>query len=192
MRNPTASLWASFSLLTAVAGMRSHVVTFAPAMNRMCPSITSRRTASMSGMPEGESIGTKVDDLLIYTGRFYFAAGLAHAVDFATGNKLLSSAGLGSFSELPALGQALGVVWVLIGLAQPLGRTRAQRQAGVVAYGGWELLLALAGFLVTADPSGELAWLQTAAAGQLVLGIAYLLLRSLSLSEKNEPARDHI
>ena len=141
-------------------------------------------------MTEVEPSGTRGDDLLLYTGRFYVAAGLAHALDFATDNRLLSSAGLGSFSELPPIGQALGVVWVLIGLAQPLGTTRAQRQAGVLAYGGWELFLALAGFLVTTDTSGELAWLKTAAIGQAVLGAAYLLLRTLSVSETHSPASD--
>ena len=127
--------------------------------------------------------GTGLDNLLLYTGRFYCAAGLAHGLDFATDNVLLHSAGLGSFEALPFVGQAFGVVWVLIGILQLFTSTRAQREAGIVAYGGWELFLASAGFLITNDSSGEMAWLRMAALGQLLLGICYLVTRSMSAAK---------
>ena len=125
--------------------------------------------------------GTKLDDFLVLMGRCYAGAGLAHAADFATGNALPAAAGLPPFALLPPAGQALGVVWVLVGLLQPLASTRAAQQAGLIAYGAYEIILTLAAWTATSDPDGNLMRLGAAAGVQVVVGYCFVELRRQSI-----------
>jgi len=128
-----------------------------------------------------------VDEFLVLVGRCYGVAGLAHGVDFATGNALPAAAGLAPFAVLPPVGQALGVVWVLLGLVQPLASTRAAQQAGLVAYGVYEIVLTLASWPATTDPDGNLMRLGAAVGVQLLVGYCYVELRRQSLSVDQKP-----
>ena len=125
--------------------------------------------------------GTKLDDFLVLMGRCYAGAGLAHAADFATGNALPAAAGLPPFALLPPAGQALGVVWVLVGLLQPIASTRAAQQAGLIAYGVYEIILTLAASTATSDPDGNLMRLGAAAGLQAVVGYCFFELRRQSI-----------
>lgn len=124
---------------------------------------------------------TKLDDFLVLMGRCYAGAGLAHAADFATGNALPAAAGLPPFALLPPAGQALGVVWVLIGVLQPIASTRAAQQAGLIAYGAYEIILTLAAWTATSDPDGNLMRLGAAAGVQAVVGYCFVELRRQSI-----------
>lgn len=125
--------------------------------------------------------GTKLDDFLVLMGRCYAGAGLAHAADFATGNALPAAAGLPPFALLPPAGQALGIVWVLIGVLQPIASTRAAQQAGLIAYGVYEIILTLAASTATSDPDGNLMRLGAAAGLQAVVGYCFVELRRQSI-----------
>ena len=130
--------------------------------------------------------GTKLDDFLALMNKCYCGAGLAHAIDFATGNALPAAAGLEPFALLPPAGQALGVLWVLIGVLQPLAQTRAAQQAAVAAYGVYEIILTLAAQLATTDPDGLATRLGAAAGVQLVVGFCYFELRRQSIEAAAE------
>ena len=125
--------------------------------------------------------GTKLDDFLVLMGRCYAVAGLAHAADFATGNALPAAAGLPPFALLPPAGQALGVVWVLVGILQPIASTRAAQQAGLIAYGAYEIILTLAAWTATSDPDGNLMRLGAAAGLQVFVGYCFVELRRQSI-----------
>mmetsp|Transcript_4683 Transcript_4683/g.11585 ORF Transcript_4683/g.11585 Transcript_4683/m.11585 type:complete len:267 (+) Transcript_4683:79-879(+) len=125
--------------------------------------------------------GTKLDDFLVLMGRCYGVAGLAHAADFATGNALPAAAGLPPFALLPPVGQALGVVWVLVGILQPIASTRAAQQAGLIAYGAYEIILTLAAWTATSDPDGNLMRLGAAAGLQVFVGYCFVELRRQSI-----------
>ena len=63
----------------------------------------------------------------------------------------------------------------------PLASTRTAQQAGLVAYGGYEILLTLPSWTATSDPGGNLARLGAAVGVQLVVGYCFVVLRRQSL-----------
>ncbi|GMH57984.1 hypothetical protein TrST_g7726 [Triparma strigata] len=130
--------------------------------------------------------GTKLDEFLVLVCRCYAGAGLAHAVDFATANKLPAAAGLVPFAELPPLGQALGVLWVVVGvgqLAASEGGSRAMQQAGLILYGAYEIALTVAAWSITNDPDRNLSRLGAAAGVQLAVAFCFVELRRQSMNE---------
>jgi hypothetical protein len=108
---------------------------------------------------------------------------VAHAVDFATANALPAAAGVLPFAQMTPAGQAMGVVWCLVGFAQLLGNDRGSRQALAIAYGAYEILLTLATGAVTSDPSNLPVRLGAAAGLQAVVYYCYVQLRQKSLDE---------
>lgn len=155
-----------------------------PAITRPTVVPVSRSSALVATeLPES---GTKLDDFLVLVGRCYAGAGIAHAVDFATGNALPAAAGLVPFAELPVAGQAFGVVWVLLGIVQPLASTRAQQQAGLIAYGVYEIILTLAAATATSDPDGTVGRLAAAAGVQAIVYYCYVELKRQSIEAAAE------
>lgn len=132
--------------------------------------------------------GTKLDDFLVLLGRCYAVAGAAHAVDFATANALPAMAGLPPFGALGPVGQALGVAWCALGLAQPLAADRASRTAGVLAYGAYEIALTLAASAAVADGDVQAAAAQLGAAAgvQAVVAFCFWELRRQSIAASEE------
>lgn len=177
-------------LLCSLAGS-AFAITAGP-LRPALPMRTSRHvTATASQLPPS---GTKLDDFLLLLGRCYGAAGVAHAIDFATGNALPAMAAVPPFQALPPAGQAMGVFWCLIGAAQPLASDRAQQKALAAAYGVYEILLTVASGAVTNDPEGTTVRLAAAAGLQAVVFYCYVELRRQSLQPattraKSDPSR---
>ena len=125
--------------------------------------------------------GTKLDEFLQLLGRCYACAGIAHAADFATANALPAASGLLPFSQQSATGQALGVVWCLLGVVQLISNDRAQQQGLLAAYGVYEIVCTLAASTVSADPEGAPLRLSAAAGLQAIVAYCYFELRRQSL-----------
>ena len=142
---------------------------------------SATRTAAFPRMTAEPPPGSKLDDFLVLLTRCYAGAGAAHGIDFATANALPAAAGLAPFAELPPAGRALGVIWVVLGLVQPLASDRDTQQAAVVAYGVYEIILTLAAQGATAEPEGLPARLGAAVGVQLVVAYCYVELRRQSV-----------
>ena len=149
------------------------------------PMVATHRTvlprATVTACRELPSSGTKLDEFLTLLGRCYAGAGVAHAVDFATANALPAAAGLVPFTALPPAGQAMGVLWCLLGMVQPLATTRSLQEVLAIAYGAYEIILTLAASTITSDPDGTLGRLGAAAGLQAVVFFCYVELRRQSL-----------
>lgn len=173
----------SFSARAAGVRLRSHASVLLPGTASAAATgvVVQRAGIPYAQQPELPPSGTKLDDFLVLVGRCYAGAGLAHAIDFATANALPAAAGLEPFADLPAAGQAFGVVWVLLGLVQPLAATRETQQAGLIAYGVYEIILTLAASTATADPEGNLARLGAAAGVQAIVAYCYFELKRQSI-----------
>jgi hypothetical protein len=148
--------------------------------------VTSRTT--VTACRELPSSGTKLDEFLTLLGRCYAGAGVAHAVDFATANALPAAAGLVPYTALPPAGQAMGVLWCLLGMVQPLATSRSSQETLAIAYGVYEIILTLAASTLTSDPDGTLGRLGAAAGLQAVVYFCYVELRrqSVEITEVDE------
>lgn len=148
--------------------------------------VASRTT--VTACRELPSSGTKLDEFLTLLGRCYAGAGLAHAVDFATANALPAAAGLVPYTALPPAGQAMGVLWCLLGMVQPLATSRSSQETLAIAYGVYEIILTLAASTLTSDPEGTLGRLGAAAGLQAVVYFCYVELRrqSVEITEVDE------
>ena len=148
--------------------------------------VTSRTT--VTACRELPTSGTKLDEFLTLLGRCYAGAGVAHAVDFATANALPAAAGLVPFTALPPAGQAMGVLWCLLGMVQPLATSRSSQETLAIAYGVYEIILTLAASTLTSDPDGTLGRLGAAAGLQAVVYFCYVELRrqSVEITEVEE------
>ena len=148
--------------------------------------VTSR--ATVTACRELPTSGTKLDEFLTLLGRCYAGAGVAHAVDFATANALPAAAGLVPFTALPPAGQAMGVLWCLLGMVQPLATSRSSQETLAIAYGVYEIILTLAASTLTSDPDGTLGRLGAAAGLQAVVYFCYVELRrqSVEITEVEE------
>ena len=80
---------APWQLARIMGSMRLH---HAGPARRIGPQRSPPALAAEGSLPQS---GTKLDEFLVLVGRCYGVAGLAHGVDFATGNALPAAAGLG-------------------------------------------------------------------------------------------------
>ena len=164
--------------------------TFSPRAARPLLARTGRaRVQALSLTTGGAGLpptGTKLDDFLLLLGRCYAVAGVAHALDFATTNSLPAMAAV---TSLPPIGQAMGVLWCVIGAAQPLGKERKTRTALAAAYGAYEIVLTIASGAATSDPDGVALRLAAAAGLQAVVIFCYFELRRQSMEAAEVEAR---
>lgn len=174
-----------------LVGWLAVATAFAPpvqAARSLRPRLVVPTVHALAGPVDLPPSGTKLDDFLQLLGRCYAGASVAHAVDFATANALPAAAGVLPFAQMAPAGQAMGVVWCLVGFAQLLGTDRGSRQVLAIAYGAYEIVLTLATGAVTSDPGNLPLRLGAAAGLQAVVYYCYVQLRQKSLDEANAEA----
>ena len=150
------------------------------------PSVVRGTHVALKELPPS---GTKLDDFLQLLGRCYAVAGVAHAADFATANALPAMAAVPPFVSLPLAGQAMGVIWCLIGAVQPLAGDRPSRTALAAAYGIYEIVLTVASGVITSDPDGTAMRLAAAIGVQAVVASCYVVLKQQSIESAEAEQR---